>query len=75
MGIPHLKRHLQPYAVASSLDGRHVIIDGPALAYHVLRLCYRSSPGNGPLSQPSYALLGATAVAWLNKLTACSCFM
>ena len=76
MGVPHLKRHLQPYAVTGSIiNSRDVIVDGPALAYHVLHLCSRRDSGNGPLEQPSYALLGRTTVAWLDKLTACGCSM
>jgi hypothetical protein len=47
MGIPHLTRHLLPYAENVSLDGRAtgsglphvqaVVIDGPSLVYHVYR--------------------------------------
>lgn len=46
MGIPHLKRHLQPYASAVWFGDRQaapdgvkqvtsVVIDGPSLVYHV----------------------------------------
>ncbi|KAJ5961094.1 uncharacterized protein N7479_008244 [Penicillium vulpinum] len=47
MGIPHLTRHLLPYAESVLLDGRTtdsesprvqaVVIDGPSLVYHVYR--------------------------------------
>lgn len=47
MGIPHLTRHLLPYAESVLLDGREidsglprvqaVVIDGPSLVYHVYR--------------------------------------
>ncbi|CAP74225.1 hypothetical protein E8E15_009351 [Penicillium rubens] len=47
MGIPHLTRHLLPYAESVLLDGRAndsglpqvqaVVIDGPSLVYHVYR--------------------------------------
>ncbi|TDZ54925.1 hypothetical protein CTRI78_v005916 [Colletotrichum trifolii] len=64
MGIPHLINHLTKYGVLSPLDGDRVVIDGPALAYHVLHLCIRSTSG-----LPSYQLLGDTCTAWLDKLT------
>jgi hypothetical protein len=41
-----------------------VVIDGPALAYHVLYICIRHG-----IPQPSYEILGKTAVAWLDELT------
>ncbi|KAF9881605.1 DNA replication initiation factor cdc45 [Colletotrichum karsti] len=63
MGIPHLINHLAPYGVLAPLDGDRVVIDGPALAYHVYHLCTRSSTG-----LPSYQLLGDTTIAWLDKL-------
>ncbi|KAJ5162837.1 Small-subunit processome Utp21 [Penicillium coprophilum] len=47
MGIPHLTRHLLPYAENVLLDGREidselprveaVVIDGPSLVYHIYR--------------------------------------
>ncbi|KAJ5514884.1 Small-subunit processome Utp21 [Penicillium fimorum] len=47
MGIPHLTRHLLPYAENVLLDGREieselprveaVVIDGPSLTYHIYR--------------------------------------
>ncbi|KAK1989292.1 XPG domain containing-domain-containing protein [Colletotrichum cereale] len=64
MGIPHLLNHLSPYGVSGPIDGDRVVIDGPALAYHIYHLCTRSSSG-----LPSYDLLGKTALAWLDKLT------
>ncbi|EFQ30613.1 hypothetical protein CGRA01v4_12627 [Colletotrichum graminicola] len=64
MGIPHLLKHLSPYGVLGPIDGDRVVIDGPALAYHIYHLCTRSTSG-----VPSYDLLGRTALAWLDKLT------
>ncbi|KAF4976433.1 hypothetical protein FZEAL_6913 [Fusarium zealandicum] len=63
MGIPHLISTLQSFAVHGALDNDHVVIDGPALAYHVLYICNR----NG-IAQPSYQLLGDTTLAWLDEL-------
>ncbi|KAI8283463.1 hypothetical protein K4K60_002714 [Colletotrichum sp. SAR11_57] len=64
MGIPHLIHHLAPYGVLAPVDGDRVVIDGPALAYHIYHLCTRSSTG-----LPSYQLLSDTTIAWLDKLT------
>lgn len=64
MGIPHLIHHLAPYGVLAPVDGDRVVIDGPALAYHIYHLCTRSSTG-----LPSYHLLSDTTIAWLEKLT------
>ncbi|OHE94033.1 hypothetical protein CORC01_10608 [Colletotrichum orchidophilum] len=63
MGIPHLLNHLSPYGVFGALDGDRVVIDGPALAYHIYHLCTRSTSG-----LPSYDLLGRTALAWLEEV-------
>ncbi|TIC99516.1 hypothetical protein CH35J_005250 [Colletotrichum higginsianum] len=64
MGIPHLLNHLSPYGVLGPLDSDRVVIDGPALAYHIYHLCTRSTSG-----LPSYDLIGRTALGWLEKLT------
>lgn len=64
MGIPRLISTLEPYVVHGVLDNERVVIDGPALAYHVLYICNRhGSP------QPSYKVLGETTIAWLDELT------
>jgi hypothetical protein len=63
MGIPNLLSTLEPFAQPSQLDNRHVAIDGPALAYHILHKC----TANGFL-EPSYELLGRSAIAWLDTL-------
>lgn len=64
MGIPRLLTTLEPYATFKELQGSSVVIDGPAFAYHILHVCRV----NG-ISQPSYELLGETAVSWLNAFT------
>ncbi|KAH7163616.1 XPG domain containing-domain-containing protein [Dactylonectria estremocensis] len=64
MGIPHLITTLEPFAVHDHLENQSLVIDGPALAYHILYICNR----NGVVL-PSYQLLGDTAVAWLDELT------
>ena len=71
MGIPQLKRHLEPYAERAVIQPGDVVLDGPALAYHVLSLCSRATRKTSPLEQPSYQLLGQTALAWLDRIQAC----
>lgn len=71
MGIPGLKRHLQPFAVSVDLENRRVIIDGPALAYHILYLCLAKASRSSPFELPPYSLLGETVVAWLDQLQRC----
>ncbi|KAF4971185.1 hypothetical protein FSARC_1907 [Fusarium sarcochroum] len=63
MGIPRLISTLEPYVVHGTLNGEHVVIDGPALAYHILYICNRHG-----IPQPSYKILGETALAWLDEL-------
>ncbi|KAM0348762.1 hypothetical protein ACHAPU_004201 [Fusarium lateritium] len=63
MGIPRLIVTLEPYVVHGVLDNQHVVIDGPALAYHVLYICNRHG-----IPQPSYRILGETAIAWFDEL-------
>ncbi|KAM0499786.1 hypothetical protein ACHAP8_005394 [Fusarium lateritium] len=63
MGIPRLISTLEPYVVHGVLDNESVVIDGPALAYHVLYICNRHE-----IPHPSYKVLGDTAIAWLDAL-------
>lgn len=63
MGIPHLISTLEPYAAHGVLDDDRVVIDGPALAYHILYICNRHG-----ITQPSYQLLGDTTITWLDAL-------
>ncbi len=67
MGVPHLKRHLEPYAQRNVIKDRQLVIDGPAFAYHVLHLCLRGAT-ESPFDQPSYHDLGTTAIRWLDQL-------
>lgn len=63
MGIPHLITTLEPLAVRGSLENEDIVIDGPALAFHILSICRRNR-----IAQPDYELLGRTAVLWLGEL-------
>ncbi|KAJ4257471.1 hypothetical protein NW762_008595 [Fusarium torreyae] len=63
MGIPRLISTLERYVVHGTLNDEHVVIDGPALAYHILYICNRHG-----IPQPSYKILGETALAWLDEL-------
>ncbi|KAM4055701.1 XPG domain-containing protein [Hirsutella rhossiliensis] len=64
MGIPRLTTTLQPYADLCVLQDEAVVIDGPALAYHIIHVCRI----NGVV-QPSYRLVGETTLAWLDELS------
>ncbi|KAL8803353.1 MAG: hypothetical protein Q9182_003241 [Xanthomendoza sp. 2 TL-2023] len=76
MGIPHLAGHLQPYAIHTTLGQKtihfnidvdkapeytlNLIIDGPALAYHIYyRLAHRSGASNPFDAIPSYQQIAA----------------
>ncbi|KAK4103754.1 hypothetical protein N658DRAFT_445199 [Parathielavia hyrcaniae] len=71
MGIPQLKRHLEPYAERAPVEPGSAVLDGPALAYHVLNLCSQTARSSSPSEQPSYERLGKTAIAWLHRIQAC----
>ena len=64
MGIRNLINILQPYGQDIPLDGKSVVIDGPAFAHHIWHLQCRSRTG-----VPSYSSLADTAVAWLDALS------
>ncbi|KAK0643535.1 XPG domain containing-domain-containing protein [Cercophora newfieldiana] len=70
MGIPGLKRLLELYATprGTKIEPCRAAIDGPALSYHILSLCLKRTLKSSPFEQPSYELLGQTAVAWLGKI-------
>jgi hypothetical protein len=57
---------LRPYAEQQNLEGTHVVIDGPGLAYHILHKC--ASYSNSLFSQPSPKLLGEATISWLDEL-------
>ncbi|UKZ56413.1 hypothetical protein TrVGV298_010249 [Trichoderma virens] len=63
MGIPHLITTLENYASHEILQRQVVVIDGPALAYHILHLCRFQGA-----SQPSYGLLNRLVIEWLDRL-------
>ena len=78
MGIPHLTHHLSPYATrvllpqqsSNERNPRNVVIDGPALAYHVYYLCLsrRGGARNAYEAIVPYTELGQAAVSWLEQL-------
>ncbi|KAK4064802.1 uncharacterized protein Triagg1_8989 [Trichoderma aggressivum f. europaeum] len=63
MGIPHLITTLENYASHEILQHQVVVIDGPALAYHILHLCRFQGA-----IQPSYGLLSRLVIEWLDRL-------
>ncbi len=71
MGIPRLTGLLSPHAEHCLIRDTQAVIDGPALAYHVIHLCSPKSRGDNPFSQPTYDVLGKAAIAWLDKLERC----
>ncbi len=74
MGVPRLLTTLSPFGDEKPIDGARVIIDGPALAYHVANLCMANplmaAQRNHPLDVPTYDQLATVAVAWLDALRA-----
>lgn len=69
MGIRYLSLTISPYGEPRVLGSdTRVVIDGPAFAYHIIRLCSPKHGSTSPFAQPSYQLLGSTAVAWLDEL-------
>ncbi|KUI68290.1 hypothetical protein VM1G_04144 [Cytospora mali] len=70
MGIRGLTSTLKPFASRSELRGR-VVIDGPALAYHILHICRVSLASSTALEEPPYSVLGSTAIQWLDGLHDC----
>lgn len=64
MGIPRLTATLQPYSDCRALKDEVVVIDGPALAYHILHVCRIND-----VAQPSYRLVALSTLAWLNELS------
>lgn len=70
MGIPRLASTLKPCASKSQVQGP-VVIDGPALAYHILPIARLEAGTRTAIDEPSYALLGSTAIRWLDTLQSC----
>lgn len=67
MGISGLIRVLKTVASRSELRGR-VVIDGPAFAYHILHLARVEVDASTALEEPTYSILGSTALRWLENL-------
>lgn len=72
MGIRGLTASLRPFAARSELAGR-IVIDGPALAYHILFACRLESRVSTVLKDPSYSALGSKAIQWLDDLQSHGC--
>lgn len=69
MGIRNLTTNIKPYSENCVLDtSSRIVIDGPSLAYHIVSLCSPRQGATTPFHQPSYDLLAATALAWLQEL-------
>ena len=70
MGIPHLITYLRPFAANVNLTGQNVVIDGPALAYHIWHICLAAqSHSQNPFeATPSYKLIEETLIRWLDEL-------
>ena len=83
MGIPHLTPLLQPYSTPTILGcktpqcklhptapPRSLIIDGPALAYHVYHKLLAHKPERlGALDAvPSYGEMGEAVLGWLGEV-------
>lgn len=65
MGIRGLAHVLKQFASREELRGR-VVIDGPALAYHILGIARRNVLSI--LDEPTYSVLATTATQWLDSL-------
>ncbi|EAA32554.2 hypothetical protein GE21DRAFT_6677 [Neurospora crassa] len=71
MGIPHLRKHLEPYAQRGAIQPSSLVIDGPALAYHILNLCRINTIKSSPFEQATYELLSRTTLEWLDRARTC----
>lgn len=69
MGIKGLAVRLKPFASQEQLKGR-IVIDGPALAYHILHLARRKAGASSILDHPTDTVLGTTTTRWLDSLQA-----
>lgn len=70
MGIRGLTATLKPFASRSELCGR-VVIDGPALAYHILHISRVELASSTALEEPTYSVLASTVIQWLDSLRGC----
>ena len=64
MGIARLASTLEPYAKHVVLQDEKAVVDGPALAYHLLYKCRAND-----VVQPSYQLLGECVISWLDEMS------
>jgi hypothetical protein len=73
MGILGFRRLLEPYATIrrTKIEPCQAVVDGPALAYHILRLCLRRTLKSSPFEQPPYKLLSKTVISWLDNIEEC----
>lgn len=67
MGIPGLIHVLKNVASRTELRGR-VVIDGPAFAFHILHVARVEAAASTALEEPTYSVLGSTALEWLETL-------
>ncbi|KAH6635523.1 XPG domain containing-domain-containing protein [Chaetomium sp. MPI-SDFR-AT-0129] len=68
MGVFKLRKFLEPYSETFTLESGSAILDGPSFAYHIFYLCSRTVLQTTPFEQPSYELLGRTAISWLTAI-------
>lgn len=70
MGIPRLKRILEPHAERIKIPTCNVVIDGPSLAYYIY-FVLKGGSKKSPFDQPTNELVGQTTIAWLDQIQAC----
>ena len=66
MGIKGLRRSLRSYGIRTHIGDSHVVIDGPAMVYHVWS--QQNEARLSVLDVPSYKCLSAAIISWLNLL-------
>ncbi|KAI1853272.1 hypothetical protein JX266_001978 [Neoarthrinium moseri] len=72
MGIPGLTRTLKPYAVDTTLRGKSVVVDGPALVHRVWEtVMANQTRASVILGHISYQQLVQAVIDWLDRLRAC----
>ncbi len=76
MGIPRLKTHLQPYATFKSAHhgtSEKVVLDGPAMAYHVY-YNWLATPAMASWLSPAQHV-GRLVLQWLDRMERCGLIM
>ena len=66
MGVRGLTKRLRSYGIRTHIGDSHVVIDGPAMVYHVWSQQHETRLS--VLDVPSYESLGAAITSWLNLL-------